>query len=63
MGGTVRFANIVLGFAALGVLLSTVIVRDLSRLASDPRIACSAGVFLAVAREAETDFRMILMTI
>jgi hypothetical protein len=37
MSGTVRFAGIVLGFATLGALLSTVIVGDLSRLAADPR--------------------------
>ena len=37
MGGTVRFAGIVLGFATLGALLFTVIVRDLSKLAPDPR--------------------------
>jgi hypothetical protein len=37
MGGTVRFAGIVLGFAALGALLFAVIMRDLSKLAPDPR--------------------------
>lgn len=37
MGGTVRFAGIVLAFAALGAVLFAVIVRDLSGLAPDAR--------------------------
>lgn len=37
MGGTVRFAGIVLAFGTLGALLSTVIVRNLSSLSPDPR--------------------------
>jgi EmrB/QacA subfamily drug resistance transporter len=37
MGGTVRFAGIVLGFATLGAILFAVIVRALSKLAPNPR--------------------------
>jgi hypothetical protein len=37
MGGTVRFAGIVLGFAALGAILFAVIVQDLSKLMPDAR--------------------------
>lgn len=37
MGGTVRFAGIVLAFATVGALMFAVIVRDLSELAPNPR--------------------------
>jgi EmrB/QacA subfamily drug resistance transporter len=37
MGGTVRFAGIVLAFATLGAILFAVIVQDLSKLSPDAR--------------------------